>query len=35
MVGDGINVKSAGGIPPPGGQTDFGEDGSGYSGRIV
>ena len=35
MVGDWGSVKSAEGIPPPGGQTNCGEDGSEYGVQRV
>ena len=35
MGGDGINVKSAGELPPPGGKRDCGEDGSSCGGWRV
>ena len=35
MGGDGRNVKSAGGIPPSGGHTDYRDEGSAYGGQVV
>ena len=35
LGGDGVDAKSTGGVPPPGGQADHGDDGDTWGGRGV